>query len=164
MPNINEFTGKYRNLSRVNRFRVEGFNIAGGGQDLQFFAKGATLPATNVGVLDVPYQGRLIKLDGDRTYEDFTITIMDNEGMGLRRQFEEWSNEYNDPENNVSNQDFAYRTGFVTLLGRDDSESIKFEIVDAVCYNVAQVDLGWDQNDQILEFQVTIGYNYHRIV
>ena len=164
MPNINEFTGKYKNMSRVNRFRVEGFNIQGGGGELEFFAKGATLPSTQIGVVNVPYHGREIKLDGDRVYDDITFTIMDNERMGLRKQFQEWNEEYNDPEENKSQMPFSYRSGFITLLGRDDAESTKFEIVDAVCYNVGEIDLDWSSNDQLLEFPVTIGFNYFKIV
>lgn len=159
MVSISDFTSRYKNVARVNRFKLTGFGV---NKDLEFFAKGAMLPATNIGTLDVPYQGRIAKYDGDRTYEDFTFTVMDNEDMELRKDFETWNNEYNSPEENVGA--FEYREGYVELLKRDGGNSIKFHIINAVCLNVAQVDLAWDSNDQPLEFQVTLSYNWHEIV
>jgi len=159
MPNIERFKGSFNQLARPNRFRIYGFQMP---TDLEMLGKGSTLPSTNVGAMDINYQGRIIKSDGDRTYEDFTFTVYGDDTMRLRRELEAWSNVYNDPIANAGVAD--KRDGTIQLLGRDDSVSIEFKIFGAVITNIGQVDLDWGTNDTPLEFPITLAYDYHLIV
>lgn len=156
MPNIEQFKGAFNNLARTNRFRLRGFLLP---NTIEVLGKGATLPATTIGVIDVNYQGRIIKMDGDRNYEDFSMTIYNDERMGLRREFERWSNNYNDPIANVGGPD--KRDGYIELLGRADEVLIEFQIVGAVCTSVGNADLDWGTNDTALEIPITLSYDYH---
>ena len=56
-----------------------------------FLVKAANIPASTVGVIEVPYRGRTLKIAGDRTYEPWTITALNDKGFALRSKFEEWS-------------------------------------------------------------------------
>ena len=159
MPNIETFKGQFTNLARMNRFKVSGFGLDA---SLEYFAKGATLPATIVPAMDVNYQGRIVKLDGDRTYEPFELTIYGDEQMLIRKQFEEWNNTYNDPVANVGT--LVKEQGFIRQMNRDGSVAQTFEFFGAICTNIASVALDWGTNDTPLEFSVTIDYDYHLIV
>ena len=56
-----------------------------------FLVKAANLPASTVGVVEVPFRGRTLKIAGDRTFEPWTVTVMNDENFLLRRKLEEWS-------------------------------------------------------------------------
>lgn len=157
MPNIENFKGKFQEIARPNRFRCYGFGIT----DMQWLAKGAQLPSTTIGILDLNYMGRIIKMDGDRTYEDFTITIYGDRDMRIRREFETWNNRYNDPVLNTGATE--KRDGFVELLDRQGLVVQRWEIIGALCSSIEAIDLGWENNDTALEFTVTLAYDYHRV-
>lgn len=159
MPNIEIFKNRFKNLARMNRFKVSGFGF---GDNISFFAKGANLPAAVVPAMDVNYQGRIIKLDGDRTYEPFELTVYGDENMAIRKQFERMSEAYNDPIQNAGTM--IKVDGFITLLNRDDSISTRYQFFGSLITNVASVALDWGTNDSPLEFTVTIDYDYHLIV
>lgn len=159
MPDITNFTARYNNLARMNRFKVTMDGTIG---DIEFFAKGATLPSSNVPAMDVQYQGRVLKLDGDRTYEPFEMTVYGDPDMAIRKQLETLQQNYNGPVTNVGVlQQFDM---FVTLLNRDGSEAIRFQLFDCMISQITSVALDWGTNDSPMEFSVTIDYNYHDIV
>ena len=56
-----------------------------------FLVKAANIPASTVGVIEVPYRGRTLKIAGDRTFEPWTVTVLNDKGFALRSKFEEWS-------------------------------------------------------------------------
>ena len=56
-----------------------------------FLIKAANIPAATVGVIEVPYRGRTLKIAGDRTFEPWTITVLNDQNFALRNKFEEWS-------------------------------------------------------------------------
>lgn len=159
MPNIETFKGQFKNLARMNRFKVE---VIGLDTSLKYFAKGANLPGTNVPAMDVPYQGRVVKLDGDRVYEPFEMTVYGDEKMKIRKQIEAWMLTYNNPITNVGT--LVKTEAFVSLMNRDGSVNTKFILHGCVITNVASVAMDWGSNDQPLEFNVTIDYDYHLIV
>lgn len=159
MPNITNFTSRYQNLARMNRFKVSGFGLD---QELEFLAKGATLPSTSVPVLEVNYQGRIVKYDGDRVYEPFEITMYGDEEMKARRLFEEWNLECNGSESNAGT--LVKREGLITLLNRQGDEQMGFQLHGCLCSTVSSVALDWGTNDTPMEFTVTIDYDYHDIV
>ena len=54
--------------------------------------KPANLPASNVAPIDVPFRGRILKVAGDRTFDPWTITVINDEDFRLRTAFEAWMN------------------------------------------------------------------------
>lgn len=159
MPDITNFTARYNNLARMNRFKVTMDGTIG---EIEFFAKGATLPASTVPAMDVQYQGRVLKLDGDRTYEPFEMTVYGDPEMSIRKQLETLQQQYNGVTTNVG--DFQQFDMFVTLLNRNGSEAIRFQLFGCMISTIASVGLDWGTNDSPMEFSVTIDYNYHDIV
>ena len=71
-------------------------NIQGGAKDkFMFTCRAAELPAMTIGTVEVPYFGRRIKIAGDRTFADWTATIMNDEDWAVRSAFEAWQNNIN---------------------------------------------------------------------
>ena len=100
MPfNINQFKGAM-NLdgARPNLFEV---TIPVFNRKLVFTCKTAQLPGSTLGVVEVPYFGRMIKLAGNRTFAEWTVTVINEENFNVRNAVERWMSNINTDETNV---------------------------------------------------------------
>ena len=132
--------------------------------------KSAALPGSNLGVIEVPFRGRTVKIAGDRTFDTWTATFFNDKDFKLRSFFEEWANQINTHEANTSplfkpNNTDGYTAELkVRQLEKDDSAegSSLREYTLFYCFptNVSQIDLAYDSNDQIEEFTVEWQYSY----
>jgi hypothetical protein len=68
--------------------------------DFRFLVKSAQLPGSNLTTISVPFRGRTLKLAGDRTFEPWTITVLNDTNFRLRNAFEKWSNYINRHDDN----------------------------------------------------------------
>ena len=59
---------------------------------VRFLVKAAQLPASTVTNIDVPFRGRFLKIAGNRTYANWTITVINDIDFNIRTAFERWSN------------------------------------------------------------------------
>jgi len=158
--------------ARSNLFEVELTTLpAGIGWDadsFRYMCKAATLPASNIANIDVPFRGRIFKIAGDRTIDPWTVTIINDEGFKLRNAFEEWTDLIAKLDNNLGATDpSAYMVNAkVYQLGRGSSPSSKsntgeansvlkeYEFVDIFPTAVGAIDLSYDSTDTIEEFTV----------
>ena len=94
---IDQFVADFDGGSRPTLYKVsiQGGDPANFTERLSFYCKATSLPASTLGEIIVPYMGRQIKVPGDRTFEDWTVTILNTEDMDLRGQFEQWNHYYN---------------------------------------------------------------------
>jgi hypothetical protein len=70
------------------------------GEDLNLtniLCKSAALPGSNLGVIEVPFRGRTVKIAGDRTFDTWTATFFNDKDFKLRAFFEEWANNIKTP-------------------------------------------------------------------
>ena len=113
--------------ARPNLFEVElGFPTFATGNDTtiselsRFMIKAANLPASNVGVIEVPFRGRNLKIAGDRTFDVWTITIINDVDFKLRTTFEKWMNAINKHDDNsgLINPAQYQRDAIVKQFGR----------------------------------------------
>ena len=167
--------------ARSNLFEVELTTLpAGIGWDadsFRYMCKAATLPASNIANIDVPFRGRTFKIAGDRTIDPWTVTIINDEGFKLRNAFEEWTDLIAKLDNNLGATDpSAYMVNAkVYQLGRGSSPSSKsntgsanavlkeYEFIDIFPTTVAAIDLSYDSTDTIEEFTVDFqvqSYNF----
>ena len=65
--------------------------LTGAQEDFQFFCKATSMPAATIGVVDVPFRGRILKVAGDRTFEPWTVTVINDEDFNVRKSFELWA-------------------------------------------------------------------------
>ena len=89
--------------------------------DIRFMVKAANLPASNINVIDIPFRGRNLKIAGDRTFDIWTITVINDTSFRLRNAFEAWMNRINRVDNATGEvTPIDYQTNaYVYQLGRD---------------------------------------------
>ena len=132
--------------------------------------KSAALPGSNLGVIEVPFRGRTVKIAGDRTFDTWTTTFFNDKDFKLRAFFEQWANSINTHEANTAplfapNNSDGYMADLgVKQLEKDASEegAILRAYTLKYCFptNVSQIDVAYDSNDQIEEFTVEWQYSY----
>jgi hypothetical protein len=145
---------------------IPSFVAAATGSDtkFRFTCRAASLPAATVGTVNVPYFGRTIKLAGDRTFADWTVTIMNDEDFIVRAMFEKWSNELNKLQANVRkayNSENDYKAILNVIQYSKDGIPIRsYDIIGAFPTSVDAITLDWDTTNQIEQFGVTFAYDY----
>lgn len=132
-------------------------------REYSLLVTGAALPASTVNPTLVQYRGREVKLAGERIFDPFTITIINDTEMSLRKPFEEWMNGMNDLELNTGRlQPLEYQTNLnVQHLDRNDEVLMEYLMVDSYPINMSEIGLQYGQNDVIEEFTVTFQYQYY---
>lgn len=156
--------------ARPNLFRVDldfpsailtaaGSNNAATLQRLGYFmVKAANLPASQVGTIEVPFRGRTLKVAGDRTFEPWTITVINDTNFALRTVFESWVNTINQSVRNVGLQNPADYQKDMTVhqLNREGNAIKAYKFYGAFPTNVSAIDLAFDTNDTVEEFTVEL--------
>ncbi len=167
---IENFRQNFRGQGyRTNLFEVSG-PIGNEGADTQttFLVRAAQLPASNLGTVEVPFRGRTIKLPGDRSFDDWTITVLMDD-FDLRDKFERWSNSINTMASNrsISFPQFTdpdssgyLRDWSVTALGRNGERLKNYNIIGCFPSVISSVDLSADATTTVGEFTVTLTYQY----
>lgn len=127
-----------------------------------FLVKGAQLPGSTIAQIDVPYRGRQLKIAGDRTFENWTITVLNDAVMDVRNAFERWMNGMNEHTENVGiSTPTDYQADMIIdQLDKADNVTKSYTIRGAFPVNVAAIDLSFDSNDAIEEFTVELAYQY----
>ncbi len=152
--------------ARPSLFQVQITNPVNALGDIQtpFMCKAATIPASTLGTIEVPYFGRKIKLAGDRTFEEWTTTLINDEDFLVRNSIEEWSNAINNHESNL--RDFGSAS---PLQYKSEAEVTQFSKTGTILrvYKfegiwpsvVSTIDLAWETVDTIEEFTVSWQYD-----
>ena len=158
--------------ARNNLFEVELTTLPAGiswnASDFSYMCKAATLPASNVAAIDIPFRGRTFKVAGDRTIDTWTVTIINDESFNLRNAFEEWTDLIAKLDNNLGATDpEAYMVNDkVYQLGRGSTANSKsksgtansvlkeYEFYNIWPSTVAALDLSYDSTDSIEDFTV----------
>ena len=166
----NELTG---GGARANLFRVQGTfpaaSVAAAGlnpaNQIQFLCRAASLPKIELGVVPVAFQGRLLKLAGDRSFSKWSITVYNDNNFGLRNAFEKWSDVINRVESNVSRNGLAEyaQTWSVTQLSRDGKDLKTYKFVDCWPSSVSDIPLSFDQQTTIEQFVVDREFQYYEM-
>jgi len=122
----------------------------------RFLVKAAALPASNITPIDVNFRGRILKIAGDRTFDTWTITVINDVDFSIRSAFEKWMNLINKMSDNTGVQDpAAYQPdAYVHQLDRDGSTLRTYKFHDVFPTNISQVDLSYETTDAIEEFTV----------
>ena len=125
-------------------------------QKTRFLVKAAALPASNIGPIEVPFRGRVLKLAGDRTFDTWTITVLNDTDFAIRSAFEKWMNSMNRMEDATGTQDPAFyqSDAYVYQLDRDGSTLRTYRFHDVFPNNLSSMDLNYETTDQIHEFTV----------
>ena len=144
-------------------------------KELRFLCKAAQLPASTVAEVPVPFRGRILKVAGDRTFEPWTITIINDENFRLRSSFENWMNTISDLSHatGITNPSSYMTDAYVYQLGRGITKKAEthpennrtqsilraYKFLDIFPTEVSSIDLSYDSSDTIEEFSVTFQIN-----
>ena len=184
MASISSFIKEIGQGVKPNMFRVEipfpanvGPGTSGNSQ-VNLLCKSAALPGSSLGVIEVPFRGRTIKIAGDRTFDTWSATLFNDKDMNTRGWFEMWLNGINN--HNLNGSDIPNLGGDtdrysvdINVLqlerGKETTETgaatnanilRKYILKYAFPTSVSQIDLAYDSNDQIEEFTVEFQYSY----
>jgi len=127
-------------------------------QKARFLVKAAALPASTVAPIDVPFRGRILKIAGDRTFETWTITVINDVDFSIRSAFEKWMNKINKMNDGTGLTDpEAYQAdAYVYQLSRDGGILRSYHFYDVFPTNISTIDLSYETTDTIEEFTVEL--------
>ena len=127
-------------------------------QRARFLVKAAALPASTVAPIDVPFRGRILKIAGDRTFETWTITVINDVDFSIRSAFEKWMNTINKMNDGTGLTDpEAYQAdAYVYQLARDGGILRSYHFYDVFPTNISTIDLSYETTDTIEEFTVEL--------
>jgi|SRR6056300_1005889 hypothetical protein len=127
-----------------------------------FLCKAAQLPASVMAVIEVPFRGRQLKIAGDRTFETWSVTIINDTDFSVRNAMERWMSGINAHSANTGfTNPIDYQANLqVQQLGKDETVLKTYNFVDAFPTNVGAIDLSYETTDAIEEFTVEFQYQY----
>ena len=178
--NITEFRSRLSGGgARANLFEVEiafpeelGINLTDVSDKVPFLVKAAEIPASNLGNIPVPYRGRVLPVAGDRTFDPWTVTIINDTDFIIRDAMEKWSNSINDLQTAQGSVDPAVyqRSALVKQLSREganpgDPEKVlrTYNFEGIYPNTVSNIPLDFGATDQIEESQVTFNYLFYEV-
>ena len=168
MANINDFKAKLAGGgARPNQFKVTmpfpGYSQVGGEiEELAFLCRATSLPGMQVPSFGVPFRGRNIKIAGDRTFEDWNISVYNDTNFKLRNAFERWSNGINNMTDNegLTNPADYQVDAFVDQLDRNGATLKSYTLRGAFPVIIAPIELTYDEQTAVEQFDVTFSYQY----
>jgi hypothetical protein len=168
MPfNIGEFKAQLvGGGARPTLFQVQITNPILGAADFKvpFMVKTAAIPGSTVGTYQVPYFGRNVKYAGDRTFEPWTVTVINDEDFAIRNALEAWSNAINSHDSNSRALPQTYKSnGVVTQYSKDGTALRTYVFEGMYPTSIDQIALSWQDTDVIEEFSVTFEYDLWRV-
>lgn len=135
-------------------------------RQFSFFCRGADIPGSTMGMFPVYYQGREIKVAGNRTFPEWTVTIINDEDFKVRNGFELWSNAINGHRTNVRNSSFPNsneygRDAHIIHLDKSGNALRSYKFIGLWPMDITAIGMDWGTNDVIEEYQVTFAYQWH---
>jgi len=168
--NVSGFLQRVSQGVRPNMFQVDiqfPSAVSADKELVTFMCKSAALPASNVGVIEVPFRGRTVKIAGDRTFDNWSATFFNDKDMKSRSYFEQWLNLINTHQANTAGiidpREYG-RSVVIRQLEKNDAvngrELRSYKLWYAFPTSASAIDLAYDSNDQIEEFTVEFQYSY----
>jgi len=141
--------------------------------DFHFLCKATSMPTQTIGSVDVPFRGRILKVAGDRTFEPWSVTVINDESFDIRQTFEQWAeliNGIEDGSGAVTPSEYM-GSGTIRQLGRTDLGSREvgstaegvlytYTVQDIWPSEIGSIDLSYESSDAIEEFTVTFQIQY----
>jgi hypothetical protein len=157
--------------ARPNLFQCElTFPTLVGGQGAQtqytFMARAAQLPGSTINVVPQYYFGRELKFAGNRTFQEWTVTVVNDEDFTIRDAFERWMSGMNSHVANLRAPTFVkgdggyQQDGFITQYGKAGDPLKRYKFVGMFPVDITPIEVDWGANDTIEEFAVTFAYQW----
>ena len=149
---------------RANRFRVF---IPRSGSKIEFLCQSAQIPAAQVGVIEQNFRGHILKMAGDRTFEPWTVTIINDVEFSSRSALEAWQTDIQelDSGEGITSLDYLVDRAFVEQLNKDDTVLARYEFFNMFPTSIGAIDLSYETVDALETFDVEFQYSHwNRVV
>lgn len=169
--NVNEIRSQLSlGGARNSLFQVTIQNPANGVADIKvpFLVRAAQIPASTLGIIEVPYFGRKVRMAGDRTFADWTVTVVNDEDFLIRNALEQWSNQIQSHQGNLrqfgSASPSAYKAqAQVTQFSKTGNAIRTYTFNGIFPTEISPIELDWNATDTIEEFTVTFQYDWWEV-
>ena len=181
---ISDFRAALGAGSRPNLFKVkisapQGYDLTA----VEYLCRAASLPSSTLGTIEIPMNaGRRLKMGGDRTFAEWTSTILNDENFTSRSELERWQNDIvkvNFGVSDIGNRN-AGGLGTTTVSNavkglygtveifqlREDGSSVdagEYRLINCWPSDISSIDLSYDTTDAVEDFTVTWTYDYFEI-
>ena len=114
---------------------------------------------TNVAV---PFRGRVLNIAGDRSFNPWSVTVMNDTDFKLYRAMERWMNGINNMTDNEGlTNPVDYQVDiFVDQLDRNGATLKSYTLRGAFPTSLADIDLSYSDNNSIETFTTSFTYQY----
>lgn len=140
-----------------------------------FFIQSTSIPSSTISSIEVPYFGRKIKVAGDRTFDSWQVTVMNDEDFKLRHIFESWHNKINSLYTNLNTYGTSapsnYKSDAYVVQyskspgGTGQGQPLRVYMFSGIFpTDISPIELDWSSTDQIETFSVTFAYDYFEVV
>jgi hypothetical protein len=169
MANIADFKAQMiGGGARPNQFRVEltfpTYVTLGviAGQRAQFLCRAASLPASTIETISIPYRGRPVNFAGERSFQPWTVSIYNDTTFNIRNALEQWQSgiqQYNTTNGRVNPTDYQVDLS-VHQLDRNGASIKTYKFTDSFPTNIGAITLDYEQQNAIEQFDVEFVYNF----
>lgn len=156
--------------AKASLFQVQITNPVNGAGDLKtpFMVQAAQLPESTLGTIEVPYFGRKVKIAGDRTFAEWTVTIINDEDFLIRNAMEEWMANINTHQGNVvqagNGAPSSYKSqAQIIQYAKNGSVLRTYNFNGLFPTSVGAITMDWDTTDDIERFDVTFQYDWWNV-
>jgi hypothetical protein len=178
---ITKFRAAIGTGSRPNLFKVvvtpprtTGYDVSG----FEYLCRSGSLPSSTLGTIEIPMNaGRRLKMGGDRTFTEWTSTVLNDENYKIRSAIEKWQNDIvkiNFDLGVIGNRDAGVGGASGAVPGglygsvmiyqlKEDGSSVpngSYRLVNCWPTDISQIDLSYDTTDAVEDFTVTWTYDY----
>lgn len=163
---VDDFKSKLRGggaSSQSLQGNIELSYLPGGDVELSsFLCKTADLPVSEMALVTVPFRGRQLKIAGDRTFANWTVTIINDTDFSVRDAMERWMNGINAHSANTGlNNPVDYEADLsVDQLDRNGDVLKTYNFRGCFPTNIGEIALSYETNDAIEEFTVEFAIQY----
>ena len=144
---------------RANRFKIF---IPRAGNRIEFLAKAGNIPAATLGVVEVQWRGSVLKLAGDRTFENWTVSIINDSEFSARSALEAWQTEIQElgGGNGATTTDYLISRAFVEQLDKSDAVLARYEFFNMFPINIGSIELSHETVDALEQFDVEFAFSH----
>lgn len=127
-----------------------------------FLIKSTSLPSSNVGKIEIPFRGRMLKVSGDRSFDDWSVQVINDRDFKIRNALEKWSEIISNHSNIAGESEYAgyFSKATISQLDRDGSVIRVYEMQGLWPIALDPIDVSFDSIDTIEEFGCTFAVQY----
>lgn len=158
MPNISEFISQFQIGARPNLFRIE---IPFLGERISFMASGAQLPAKTISKLPVNFMDNIFYVAGDTSFQDWTITVINDIDFSIKFALENWMNIIKTNGQTSGDKGWNFLSeGYVVQLDALGNDVVTYKMFNMFPTDMAAIELSWDSKSTIESFQITFSMSH----